>query len=431
MAFIAMRILMNSPADKNPQDPMDRAPGSVAETVAPEEVLAVLVSQGFIDKDEIAALKPHLSGPADPGEILKTIAKQGAITKNQARRVFRDLANLREQKIPGYILLEKLGKGAGGTVYRAKQLSMNRDVAVKLLHGKLAKNPDYLQRFVKEAHVAAKCSHNNIVQAIDVGSAGGAHYFVMELVRGQTIMDLLKGPKPVFKEKEAVEIILQIAQALEHASRRGLVHRDIKPSNIMLTQENVAKLADLGLARASTDTETIEKERGLTIGTPFYIAPEQIKGRDDIDTRADIYSLGATFYHMVTGKPPFQGENVHELIDKHLKEPLVPPDHLNPSLSSGLGEVIEIMMAKDRKNRYQHPEDLVIDLECLLRDEPPKLARQKIKASDLQSLEEGETVEGEGSNEMPSWVIPTLVGLGGALALSLIANLILALKSRA
>jgi serine/threonine protein kinase len=326
--------------------------------------------------------------------------------------------------------MEKLGKGAGGTVYRAKQLSMNRDVAVKLLHGKLARNPEYLQRFVKEAHVAAKCSHNNIVQAIDVGSAGGAHYFVMELVRGQTIADLLNGPKPVFEEKEATEIILQIAQALEHASRRGLVHRDIKPSNIMLTQENVAKLADLGLARANTDTETIEKERGLTIGTPFYIAPEQIKGRDDIDTRADIYSLGATFYHMVTGKTPFQGDSIHELIEKHFHETLIPPDHLNPKLSSGVGEVIEIMMAKNRKSRYQHPEDLVIDLECLLRNEAPKLARQKIKASDLQSLEEGETFERGDGSQLPSWIMPTLIGLAGALVLSLIANLILAVRGR-
>jgi len=420
---------MTPPPEKSNPDLPDPASGSPAEPVSPEEVLTVLLGQGLIDKEESSALKTLFAGPGDPGDMLKTAAKSGAITKNQARRVYRDLANLREQKIPGYIMLEKLGKGAGGVVYRAKQVSMNRDVAIKLLHGKLAKNPDYLQRFVKEAHVAAKCSHNNIVQAIDVGSAGDAHYFVMELIRGKTIADLLKGPKPIFEEKEATEIILQIAQALEHASRRGLVHRDIKPSNIMLTSENVAKLADLGLARASSDTETIEKERGLTIGTPFYIAPEQIKGRDDIDTRADIYSLGATFYHMVTGRPPFEGVNVHELIEKHLREPLVPPDHLNPKLSSGVGEVIEIMMSKDRNKRYQHPEDLVIDLECLLRDEPPKLARQKISANDLQSLEEGEAIEKEGG-EMPTWVIPTVAGLGGALFLSVLVNIILALKAR-
>ncbi len=429
---------MSSPSDSNssdsPNEPNIDPAGITVPPATPEEILSVLVGHGLIDQEEAGQLKGPLTEKqtTDAGRLIRTVVKLDGITKNQARRVFRDLASLREQKIPGYILQEKLGKGAGGTVYRAKQISMNREVAIKLLHGRLARNPDYLQRFVKEAHVAARCSHNNIVQAIDVGSAGGAHYFVMELIKGQTIADLLKGPKKIFDEKEATEIILQIAQALEHASKRALVHRDIKPSNIMLTVEHVAKLADLGLAREATDQEAIEKERGLTIGTPFYIAPEQIRGKDDVDTRSDIYSLGATFYHMVTGQPPFQGANVHEVLEKHLKEPLVPPDHVNPKLSSGLGEVIEIMMAKNPKGRYQKPGDLIIDLECLLNQEPPKLARQRIKVADLDSLAEGESYseQGEGTAEMPGWVIPTLAGLGGALILSLLANLLLTLKGR-
>ena len=429
---------MASPSDSNgsdsPVDPSIVPPGTAVLPASPEEILEILLGHGLIDQDEAKQLKAPLNEKqtTDASRLIRTVVKLEGITKNQARRVFRDLASLREQKIPGYILLDKLGKGAGGTVYKAKQISMNREVAIKLLHGRLARNPDYLQRFVKEAHVAARCSHNNIVQAIDVGSAGGHHYFVMELIKGQTIADMLQGPKKIFGEKEATEIILQIAQALDHAARRGLVHRDIKPSNIMLTSEGVAKLADLGLAREATDQEAIERERGLTIGTPYYIAPEQIRGKDDVDTRADIYSLGATFYHMVTGQPPFQGANVHEVLEKHMREALVPPDHLNPKLSSGVGEVIEIMMAKNPKARYQKPEDLIIDLECLLNHEPPKLARQRIKAADLDLLAEGESYSehGEGPPEMPGWVIPTLAGLGGALILSLLANLLLALKGR-
>lgn len=423
---------MSSHPDPLPNHPGD--PGlTAAQTLAttPEELLAVLVGHGLIDKEEAQLLKGPLAEKQtiDASQLVRTLVKLDGITKNQARRLFRDLASLREQQIPGYILSEKLGSGAGGAVYRAKQVSMNREVAIKLLHGRLAKNPEYLKRFVKEAHVAARCSHNNIVQAIDVGSAGGAHYFVMELIQGKTIADFLKGSKPIFEEKEATEIILQIAQALEHAARRSLVHRDIKPSNIMLTAEGVAKLADLGLAREATDQETIERERGLTIGTPFYIAPEQIKGKDDIDSRADIYSLGATFYHMVTGRPPFEGANVHEVIEKHLREPLTPPDHLNHKLSSGVGEVIEIMMAKECKGRYQKPEDLVIDLECLLNNEAPKLARKRIKSADLGSLSEGETYsEAVDSVEMPGWVVPTLATMGGVLVLSLFANLVLALR---
>lgn len=417
------------PLPNHPGDPGLTAAQTLATT--PEELLAVLVGHGLIDKEEAQLLKGPLAEKqtTDASQLVRTLVKLDGITKNQARRLFRDLASLREQQIPGYILSEKLGSGAGGAVYRAKQVSMNREVAIKLLHGRLAKNPEYLKRFVKEAHVAARCSHNNIVQAIDVGSAGGAHYFVMELIQGKTIADFLKGSKPIFEEKEATEIILQIAQALEHAARRSLVHRDIKPSNIMLTAEGVAKLADLGLAREATDQETIERERGLTIGTPFYIAPEQIKGKDDIDSRADIYSLGATFYHMVTGRPPFEGANVHEVIEKHLREPLIPPDHLNHKLSSGVGEVIEIMMAKECKGRYQKPEDLVIDLECLLNNEAPKLARKRIKSADLGSLSEGETYSEEvDSVEMPGWVVPTLATMGGVLVLSLFANLVLALR---
>ncbi len=417
------------PLPNHPGDPGLTAAQTLATT--PEELLAVLVGHGLIDKEEAQLLKGPLAEKqtTDASQLVRTLVKLDGITKNQARRLFRDLASLREQQIPGYILSEKLGSGAGGAVYRAKQVSMNREVAIKLLHGRLAKNPEYLKRFVKEAHVAARCSHNNIVQAIDVGSAGGAHYFVMELIQGKTIADFLKGSKPIFEEKEATEIILQIAQALEHAARRSLVHRDIKPSNIMLTAEGVAKLADLGLAREATDQETIERERGLTIGTPFYIAPEQIKGKDDIDSRADIYSLGATFYHMVTGRPPFEGANVHEVIEKHLREPLTPPDHLNHKLSSGVGEVIEIMMAKECKGRYQKPEDLVIDLECLLNNEAPKLARKRIKSADLGSLSEGETYSEEvDSVEMPGWVVPTLATMGGVLVLSLFANLVLALR---
>ena len=417
------------PLPNHPGDPGLTAAQTLATT--PEELLAVLVGHGLIDKEEALLLKGPLAEKqtTDASQLVRTLVKLDGITKNQARRLFRDLASLREQQIPGYILSEKLGSGAGGAVYRAKQVSMNREVAIKLLHGRLAKNPEYLKRFVKEAHVAARCSHNNIVQAIDVGSAGGAHYFVMELIQGKTIADFLKGSKPIFEEKEATEIILQIAQALEHAARRSLVHRDIKPSNIMLTAEGVAKLADLGLAREATDQETIERERGLTIGTPFYIAPEQIKGKDDIDSRADIYSLGATFYHMVTGRPPFEGANVHEVIEKHLRDPLTPPDHLNHKLSSGVGEVIEIMMAKECKGRYQKPEDLVIDLECLLNNEAPKLARKRIKSADLGSLSEGETYSEEvDSVEMPGWVVPTLATMGGVLVLSLFANLVLALR---
>jgi serine/threonine-protein kinase len=252
----------------------------------------------------------------------------------------------------------------------------------------------------------------------------------MEYVQGTTIKQELEAGK-VYGEREAVEIALQIAQALQHAHRRGLIHRDVKPANIILTADRVAKLADLGMARETTDEEMARAEKGMTIGTPFYIAPEQIYGREDIDGRIDIYSLGATLYHMVTGQPPFPGDQIDVVLEGHLHKELTPPDHLNTALSSGLGEVVEFMMAKDPLQRYRSPEDLIIDLECLLGGQPPKLARERIESGTLAALAEGEREE-ESDENVPShksapqqtW----LLILGAMLGLSLLVNLFLLIR---
>jgi serine/threonine-protein kinase len=315
-----------------------------------------------------------------------------------------------------------------GIVFKARQLSMNRLVAIKVLHPRLADDPEYLRRLTREAQLAAKLSHNNIVQAIDVGSAGSLHYLVMEHVEGTTIKQELEKGK-IYEEKEAVEIALQIAQALQHANRRRLIHRDLKPANIILTPDGVAKLADLGLARETTDHALARAEKGITMGTPFYIAPEQIRGREDIDVRADIYSLGATLYHMVTGRHPYPGDTIEAVLKAHLEAELTPPDHLNMKLSSGLGEVVEFMLAKDRRRRYQTPEDLIIDLECLLNGQPPRLVRQRIEADTLRELAKGEA-EDDDAAEAPAWRRPQWVWVGvlaGLLALSLVLNLVLLL----
>ncbi len=388
-----------------------------------------LVSRGLLTPEELQSCKAPEGTGAKP--LLTRLVECGLLTKGQARRAMQRLSSLVEQEIPGYEMLEKLGQGAMGTVYKARQLSMNRLVAIKTLHPRFADNPDFLKRLTREAHIAAKLSHNNIVQAIDVGQAGHLHYFVMEYVSGTTIKEELEEGK-VYPEKEAVEIVLQVAQALQHAHRRGLIHRDVKPANIILTLDGIAKLADLGMARETEDRARARAEKGLTIGTPYYIAPEQIRGHEDIDVRADIYALGATLYHMVTGQPPFPYKGIDAVLQAHLTEELTPPDHLRPELSSGLGEVVEIMMAKDRKQRYRNPDDLIVDLECLLNGEPPRLARQRIEAATLQELSQGETDEEE--EDEPSAAGPPggawlWIGvLGAVLGVSLLVNLILFLK---
>ena len=392
-----------------------------------EEKLANgLVSRGLMTNEEVKKHAPDGSLGAEG--YLKKLTTAGLLTKAQAERAQLDLTLLVGQQIPGYVMLEKLGQGAMGVVYKALQTRLNRHVAIKLLKGKKTNDKEFFAQLEREARLAAKLSHNNIVQAIDIGSAGKFHYFVMELIDGKTIQDEMKAGKKRYEEKEAVEIILQIAQALDHASKRGLVHRDIKPANIVMTSDGIAKLADLGMARENTDEATNVREKGMIIGTPNYIAPEQVQGKPDIDTRADIYSLGGTLYHMVTGQPPFVGNTVMEVLRMHEKAELVPPDHLNDSLSAGLGEVVEMMMAKDRNNRYGSPEALIKDLECLINDMPPKLARQKMSSS-LAALSEGETeYEQNHEAELPQWVMITLAVLGTLLFISLLANIVLVMR---
>ena len=322
----------------------------------------------------------------------------GYITKTQAERLKQAIKESKAAayQIPGYKILGKLGAGAMAVVYKARQLSLNRTVAIKVLPKRFSENPEYVERFYKEGQAAAKLNHNNIVQAIDVGEAGGYHYFVMEYVEGKTIYDDLSAGK-VFTENKALEIIIQVAHALAHAHAKGLIHRDVKPKNIMINSAGVVKLADMGLARATTDIEAAETEKGKAYGTPYYIAPEQIRGEVDIDGRADIYGLGATFYHMVTGRVPFMADDPTDVMRKHLREQLIPPDHINTSLSAGASEVIEVMMAKRKESRYDSADELLADLQAVRDGQAPMRAHTRFDISVLEQLEQGEDIE-QGEN---------------------------------
>ena len=325
-----------------------------------------------------------------PKSLLEIMVEAKVLTRSQMTRLVQESGEAnRKFQIPGYQMLQKLGKGSMGVVYKAKQQSVDRVVAIKILLEPLAQNKEFIKRFEREAMIAAKLSHNNVVNAIDAGVIDGHYYFVMEYVEGPTIKDFLDKNK-TFDEKEALRITLAIAEALKHAAQRGLIHRDIKPENVILTKEGEVKLADLGLARLTDDDKWVLSEAGMAIGTPYYISPEQVRGQTNIDIRADIYSLGATLYHMVTGKVPYGGETPNEVMRKHVDPnvAMVPPDHLNSRLSGGLGMVVETMMAKNREHRYQTPDDLILDIKCLQRGESPMIAGQKPET--LLALAEGE-----------------------------------------
>jgi serine/threonine-protein kinase len=338
-----------------------------------------------------------------PG-LLQVLIAARALTESQARRLFQERTTTEPQKnleIPGYQILDRLGKGSMGAVYKARQISVDRVVAIKVLLDQLSQNREFIKRFDREAKIAAKLSHNNVVNAIDAGEINGRFYFVMEYVEGDTIKDYLEKGR-IFDEKTALRIVIAVAEALQHAHSRGLIHRDIKPENVILTKDGGVKLADLGLARLTSDEKWAMAEAGMAIGTPYYISPEQVRGQVDVDIRADIYSLGATLYHMVTGQVPYTGDTPNDVMKKHVDKNvlLVPPDHLNTSLSSGLGEVVETMMAKNREERYRNPEDLILDLKCLIAGDPPMIASQK--AESLAALDEADTGEDFVTNDRGS-----------------------------
>jgi serine/threonine-protein kinase len=357
----------------------------------------LVVEHGLASADEVKAAidrqKSMAGVEANHKSLADVLIEQGSVTEKQLKRVrpqIEEQKNAGTQQIPGYQLQKKLGAGAMATVYLARQISLDRPVAIKVLPKKFMTNPEFVERFYAEGRAAAKLNHANIVGAYDVGKAGDFHYFVMEYVEGKTVFDDLEAGR-TYSEKDALKIIIQIAKALEHAHKQGFIHRDVKPKNIMLTKTGQAKLADMGLARAVSDVEAAEAEQGKAYGTPYYISPEQIRGLKTVDFRCDIYGLGATFYHLVTGRVPFDAPNPSAVMHKHLKEKLVPPDHVNPTLSAGIGEIIEVCMAKNPDERYQTTSDLLYDLEAVARGEAPVQARKQFDLSSLASLEQPAT----------------------------------------
>ncbi|MEE2912603.1 MAG: serine/threonine-protein kinase [Planctomycetota bacterium] len=354
-----------------------RSPG--ASTFGFDTMLGKLVvDMGFVTQEELtecSGLLQDSSGEATGHTLADILVNHQFVTRRQLDRLQADFDTRKStQRIEGYRIIRKLGAGAMATVFLAQQESLDRPVAIKVLPKKFSESKEFLERFYKEGRAAAKLNHANIVQAYDVGKSGEYHYFVMEYVDGESMYEKIVD-KNKLSEKEAIPIVRQIATALKHAHDRGFIHRDVKPKNIMITKSGDVKLADLGLARALGDMEAAEAEVGRAYGTPYYISPEQIRGKKDITPAADLYSLGATAYHMVTGTVPFPGKNPSDVMHKHLKEELVPPDHHNSTLTAGFSQIIEMMMSKDTNRRYQNAGDVIEDLDTVLRGETPHFAQ--------------------------------------------------------
>ena len=387
----------------------------------------IVVERGLITPDELEQCSSDLRARArgnSPTTLAEMLVERDFLTKRQAERLRGDLEAVKtSQQIPGYRIIRKLGAGAMATVFLAKQISLDRLVAIKVLPKKFSANQNFIERFVREGRAAAKLSHNNIVAAYEIGQSGEHHYFVMEYVDGDTVYDRIVARKRI-PEREALVIIRQVASALQHAHEQGFVHRDIKPKNIMMTTSGVAKLADLGLARAMSDKDAAEAESGRAYGTPYYISPEQIRGAVNIGPPADIYGLGATFYHMVTGKLPFEGTTPSQVMHRHLKDALVPPDHVNPQIGGGTALIIETMLHKDSRDRYQNASELAHDIDLVLAGKDPEHAKPMVDLSTItqaSSAAQPVTIVRKDSASSPFASLPAIV----LIALLAVGNIVL------
>lgn len=265
-----------------------------------------------------------------------------------------------------FVLLEKRASGSTGTVYLARQASMDRRVAVKVLHEHLADDGDFLTRFRREAHAAGRLKHPNIVEGIAAGESDGRHYIAMELIDGERLDQKLarEGPLPL---DEALQIAIALARALEHAHARHIVHRDVKPSNVILTASGQVKLTDFGLVAAFPGAALLTRTGGV-LGTPLYMAPEQANDSGKADSRSDIYALGVTLYELLTGSCPFRGDTPYSVLKAKEIGKYTDPRQLRRDLPLGVSGVLERMLSRNPLARYVSAGELITDLERLRRE---------------------------------------------------------------
>lgn len=352
----------------------------------------IAVEWGFVEPTYLARaeqVQRDLLAQGKQRRLGEILMESGAMSKPQALKVLKEVKKRQGMKprIGGYEIQEKIGQGGMGVVYRAKQMSMDRDIALKLLPRHLADDEAFVERFLREARTSAKLNHRNIVTAIDVGEAGGYYYFAMEYVDGQPFDAVLEERERI-PESELVPLAIQIVNGLQHAAQNGITHRDIKPGNLMLCRDGVVKIADMGLAVAESmaggspaqpeedgdeETSPVSANRA---GTPYYMAPEQVEGTGPFDFRTDFYALGASLFEMATGKKPFDGSSAQAIMAKRLYENPPVAREAHASVSKGLSAVIHKLMQREPDGRYADFPSLLDDLDAVQHRRRPAALRE-------------------------------------------------------
>jgi len=330
----------------------------------------------LLDADRLRMIRNSAMIPLrDATPLLEELVRHEWLTLYQAGKLLHGRGS--ELLIGGFLLLEKIGEGGMGKVYRARQLNLDRIVALKVVRRDLLANPKVLQRFHREARMAAALDHPNIVRLYDADRVDGNYFLSMEFVRGSDLNQVIRslGSLPV---QQTVRFVMQIAAGLQHAHERGLVHRDIKPSNLFVTEpedsgktakrtQPTVRILDMGLARvaAGLDDEGVSQVTisGMVVGTPDFMSPEQARNSSSVDARADLYSLGCTFHYMLTGGPIFPGGTPIEKMLRHQIEAPIPTVSYRPDLPSGIGSIIDKLLSKEPRDRYQTAGELIAALD--------------------------------------------------------------------
>jgi serine/threonine protein kinase len=270
------------------------------------------------------------------------------------------MTNLLPEKLGKYKIVEEVGRGGFAAVYKAVDTTLKRTVALKCLAPHLLWDPTFVQRFQREAEVAANLDHPNIVTIYEVSQTEGVYFIAMQFLEGRTLSQILEaeGPLPVSRVQAIIE---QIASALDYAHARGFVHRDIKPSNIIVADDGRVTLTDFGLVKAGEGTKL--SATGVVFGTPEYMSPEQAEGMEDLDARSDVYSLGVAIYEMLTGKVPFGGTTPLSVMRGHADRPPRRPSEINPDVSPAVEAVLLKALAKKREERYQSAGEIAAALQ--------------------------------------------------------------------
>jgi eukaryotic-like serine/threonine-protein kinase len=333
---------------------------------------AILQRYHLLEPDQLAEVRGPLARSfLNPKNLAGELIRRGWLTPYQINQIFQGRAA--SLLLESYVLLERLGEGGMGQVFKARNWKLNRLVALKLIRKERLNNPEVIRRFQREVRACAQFNHPNVVHAYDCGQCGDRHFYVMEYVEGANLAQLVRRDGPLSIEL-ACECIRQTALGLQHAFERGLVHRDIKPHNLVLARssdgKSIIKILDMGLARFDAEDDSLNSgtmtREGAMLGTLDYIAPEQARNAHLADTRADLYSLGCTLHFLLTGLPPFPSGTPTEKLLKHQFHPPPSIQTVRPEVPAWLAAVLQRLLAKQPEQRYQTPAETAAALTAAL-----------------------------------------------------------------